>query len=157
MKYTLLTCGLLMATSALAADTGASGGTKKLQSLDTDGDRQISLAEAQAGAPEMAARFSKIDANQDGYLSVDEVLAGRPERDVLIHRPLLEDFAAADANADGMLTRAEAAEMPIVSDFFGDMDSNADGHVTRDEIHEHARKNGPIRVIKGRGPGMAKE
>jgi hypothetical protein len=156
MKYTLLTCGLLMATSAFA-DTGASGGPKKFQALDTDGDHLISLAEAQAGAPELASRFSKIDANQDGLLSVDEVIAGRPAGDVLIHRPMQEDFAAADANADGMLTRAEAVGMPIVSDFFGEMDSNVDGHVTQDEIREHGRKHGPIRVIKGRGPGTAKE
>lgn len=157
MKYTLFTCGLLMATSALAADTAASGGTPRLQALDTDGDHLISLAEAQAGAPELASRFSKVDANQDGYLSVDEVIAGRPARDVLIHRSMAEDFATADANADGMLTRAEAEEMPIVSDFFGEMDSNVDGQVTQDEIREHARKHGPIRVIKSRGPGMAKQ
>jgi hypothetical protein len=157
MKYILLTYGLLIATNALAADTGTPGGANKFQSLDTDGDRLISLAEAQAGASELASRFSKIDANQDGFLSIDEVIAGRPGRDVLIHRPMQEDFAAADANADGMLTRAEAEKMPIVSDFFGEMDSNADSHVTQDEIREHARKNGPIRVMKGRGPGMAKE
>jgi hypothetical protein len=148
MKYTLLTCGLLMATSALAADTAA---------LDTDGDRMISLAEAQAGAPELASRFSKIDANQDGLLSVDEVAAGRPARDVRVRRDMQADFAAADANADGMLTRAEAAQMPIVSDLFVDMDSNVDSHVTLAEIREHARKHGPIRVIKELGPGTAKE
>jgi hypothetical protein len=148
MKYTLLTYGLLMATSALAADTVA---------LDTDGDRLISLAEAQAGAPELASRFSKIDANQDGLLSIDEIVAGRKVRDVLVHRPMQEDFATADANADGLLTRAEAQEMPIVSDFFGEMDSNVDGQVTLAEIREHARKHGPIRVIKERGPGIAKE
>lgn len=157
MKYTLLTYGLLMATSAFAGDSGVSGGANKFQALDTDGDHLISLAEAQAGAPELASRFSKIDANQDGLLSIDEVVAGRPARDVLIHRPMQEDFAAADVNADGMLTRAEAEEMPIVSDFFGEMDSNVDGHVTQDEIREHARKHGPIRVIKGREPGTAKE
>jgi hypothetical protein len=148
MKYTLLTCGLLMATSALAADT---------PTLDTDGDRLISLAEAQAGAPDLASRFSKIDANQDGLLSIDEVVAGRQVRDVLIRRPMQEDFATADVNADGKLTRAEAQEMPIVSDFFVEMDANVDGHVTQDEIREHARKHGPIRVIRERGPGIAKE
>src|SRR5688572_11845104 len=148
MKYTLLTYGLLMASSALAADTSA---------LDTDGDRMISLAEAQAGAPELASRFSKIDANQDGLLSIDEVIAGRSARNVRVHRDLQEDFAAADANADGMLTRAEAQEMPIVSELFGEMDSNVDSHVTLAEIREHARKHGPIRVIKGEGPGIAKE
>jgi EF hand len=157
MRYTLLTCGLLLAMSAFAADTGPSDGPNKFRALDTDGDHLISLAEAQAGAPELASRFSKIDANQDGLLSIDEVIAGRPGRDVLIHRSMPEDFAAADANADGMLTRTEAEKMPIVSDFFGDMDSNVDGHVTQDEIREHARRHGPIRVMKGRGPGTAKE
>jgi hypothetical protein len=157
MKYTLLTCGWLMATGALAADTGAPGGANKFRALDTDGDHLISLAEAQAGAPELALRFSKIDVNQDGLLSADEVAAGRPVGDVLIHRPIHEDFAAADVNADGMLTRAEAEKMPIVSDFFGEMDSNADGQVSQDEIRNHARSHGPIRVQKGVRPGAAKE
>jgi hypothetical protein len=156
MKYTLLSFGLLLATSTLAADHGAPDGTNPFQTLDSDGDHSISLAEAQAGAPELASRFSKIDANQDGLLSIDEVIAGQPVRNVLHHRPMQEDFAAADVDADGKLTRAEAQGMPIVSDFFADMDANADGHVTQDEIREHARKHGPIRVKKGQGPGMAK-
>lgn len=156
MRYTLLTCGLLMASSAFA-DTGASGGADKLQALDIDGDHLISLAEAQASAPELASRFSQVDANQDGLLSIDEVIASRPARDVRVFRDMQRDFAAADVNADGMLTRAEAEEMPIVSDFFGEMDGNADGHVTQDEIREHARTHGPVRVIKGRGPGAAKK
>ena len=153
MKYTLLTYGLLMATSALATDTAAPGGANGFQALDTDGDRLISLAEAQAGAPELAARFSKIDANQDGLLSIDEVVAGGSARNMRVHRDMQEDFAA----ADGMLTRAEAAKMPIVSDFFGEMDSNVDGQITLDEIREHARKHGPVRVKTGLGPGAAKE
>jgi hypothetical protein len=156
MKYTLLTCGLLMAMSAFA-DTRVSGDANKLQALDTDGDHLISLAEAQAGAPELAARFSQIDANHDGLLSIDEVIAGRPNRNVMFARSMQDDFAAADANADGMLTPAEAQAMPIVSDFFGEMDSNADGHVTQDEIREHARTHGPIRIFKQGGPVTAKE
>ena len=157
MKYTLLTYGLLMATSALATDTAAPGGANGFQALDTDGDRFISLAEAQAGAPELATRFSKIDANQDGLLSIDEVVAEGPAQNVRVHRDMQADFAAADANADGMLTRAEAAKMPIVSDFFGEMDSNVDGQVTLDEIREHARKHGPVRVKTGLGPSAARE
>ena len=155
MKFTLFTCGLLVATSAFA-DPGAPG-TKKFQALDTDGDRLISLAEAQAGAPELATRFSKIDTNQDGWLSLDEMTAGHPRGDKLVFRDMQKDFANADANGDGMLTRAEAQEMPIVSDFFGEMDGNEDGQVTQDEIREHGRKHGPIRVMKELGPGMAKE
>jgi Ca2+-binding EF-hand superfamily protein len=155
MKYTLFTCGLLAAASAFA-DTGAPGGANKFQALDIDGDHLISLAEAQAGAPELASRFSNIDSNQDGLLSIDEVIADQPARKVRFARDMQKDFAAADVNGDGMLTRTEAAEMPIVSDFFGEMDGNADGHVTQDEVREHARTHGPIRVIKGRGPGTAK-
>jgi hypothetical protein len=157
MRYALLTFGLMLTTTALAADTGAPGGARNLQALDTDGDRQISLAEAQAGAPELAARFGKMDANHDGYLSIDEVLGGRPAGDVLIFRSMPEDFAAADANADGQLSRTEAANMPVVSDLFEEMDSNADGQVTQAEIHQHAKKHGPIRVMKEIGPGMAKQ
>ena len=157
MKFTLLIGGLLMVTSAMAADTSTSGGTGRFQALDADGDRLISLPEAQAGAPELASRFSKIDADHDGFLSVEEVIAARPARDVMIHRSIPADFAAADSDADGMLTRAEAEKMPIVSDWFGEIDGNQDGHVTQEEIREHARKHGPIRVIRGHGPGMAKE
>jgi hypothetical protein len=156
MKYTLLTCGLLIATSAFG-DTSAPGGAPRIQALDADGDNMISLAEAQAGAPELATRFSDIDSNKDGLLSINEVIAGQPARKVRFNRSIQEDFAAADVNADGMLTRTEAAGMPIVSEFFAEMDGNADGHVTQDEIREHARTRGPIRVIRERGPGTAKE
>jgi hypothetical protein len=156
MKYTVLTCGLLMAVSAFA-DTRPSGDANKLQALDTDGDHMISLPEAQAGAPELATRFNQIDANHDGLLSIDEVIAGRPNRNVRFARAMQDDFAAADANADGMLTPAEAEAMPIVSDFFGEMDSNADGRVTQDEIREHARTHGPIRIFKEGGPVTATE
>jgi hypothetical protein len=156
MKYMLLTCGLLMATSAFA-DTGAPGSPNKLGALDTDGDHLISLPEAQAGAPRLASRFSEVDANHDGLLSIDEVIADRPTRKIKFARDMKEDFAAADANADGMLTSAEAEEMPIVSDFFAEMDNNADGYVTQVEIREHARTHGPIRVIKERGPITERE
>jgi hypothetical protein len=156
MKYTSLTCGMLIAAGAFA-DAGAAGEGKKLRALDADGDQLISLAEAQAGAPELASRFSKIDANKDGFLSFDEINEGRPARQVRFVRDMQEDFAAADLNSDGMLTRAEAEDMPIVSDFFGEMDGNADGQVTLIEIREHARTHGPIRVIKERGPGTSKE
>lgn len=154
MRYTLLTFGLLTATCAFA-DAGAPGGS--MQTLDADGDRLISLAEAQAGAPDLASRFSKVDADRDGFLSVDEVIAAQPARDVRMVRNMDQDFSTADANADGMLTRAEAEKMPIVSELFGEMDRDADGRVTLDEIREHARKRGPVRVVRELKPGIAKE
>jgi hypothetical protein len=157
MKSTLLTLGLLMAINAFA-DTAAPGSPDKLEALDTDGDHQISLAEAQAGAPVLAAHFNDIDANRDGFLSIDEVLANQPMGTFRVSHDMRADFAAADANADGLLTRAEAeAKMPIVRDFFDEMDANKDGYVSQDEIRDHAQKHGPVRFFRERAPESAKE
>ena len=65
MRFLLLTCGLMISASA-------SAGPKV---IDIDGDRMISLAEAQQGAPALASRFNELDANKDGLLSIDEVIA----------------------------------------------------------------------------------
>jgi hypothetical protein len=156
MKYVLMTCGLIVAISAFA-EPGAPKGPKGLQALDTDGDKMISLAEAQQGAPWLASRFNDIDANKDGLLSIEEVLEHEPMPGERIVHNMQDDFATADSNADGRLSRAEAEAMPIVNDLFDEMDTNADGYVTTEEIHEHARSHGPIRIVKERGPGIAKE
>jgi EF-hand domain pair len=157
MRYILLTCGLMVAISTFA-EPGAPKGSKELQALDTDGDSMISLAEAQQGAPRLASRFSELDANQDGLLSTEEIIEHQPMRGVRFVRDIQEDFVAADGNADGKLSRAEAAEeMPIVSHFFDEMDANADGYVTTEEIHEHARSHGRIHFVRERRPVTVKE
>jgi hypothetical protein len=140
------------------AEPGVPKGPKQLQSVDADGDKMISLAEAQQAAPGLASRFNELDANKDGLLSIDEALAGQPMHDVVFTRNIDDDFVAADGNSDGKLSRAEANEaMPIVSDFFGEMDTDADGFVTRAEIHEHAMAHGGVRVFKQRGAVKTKE
>jgi EF-hand domain pair len=153
MRYMLLTCGLLVAMGAFA-EPGTPHAPKELQALDTDGDKMISLAEAQQGAPRLASRFNDLDTNKDGLLSTEEL----PMRRVRFVRHLQDDFAAADTDTDGKLSRAEAdGKMPIVSDLFDEMDVNADGYVTTEELHQHARTHGPIRIIKERGAITAKE
>jgi Ca2+-binding EF-hand superfamily protein len=150
MKHWLLTCGLMVAMSAFA-EPGTPKGPKALAALDTDGDKMISLAEAQQGSPQLAARFNELDTNKDGLLSTEEVLEGRPMRGVRFTRNIQDDFAAADGNADGKLSRSEAEAMPIMSDFFDEIDANADGYITMDEIHQHAKTRGPIFVVKEPG------
>jgi hypothetical protein len=150
MKHLLLTCGLMVAISAFA-EPGVPRGPKSLDALDTDGDKMISLAEAQQGSPRLASRFNELDANKDGLLSTEEVFKGRPMRGVRFTRNIEDDFAAADGNADGKLSRTEAEAMPIMSDFFDDIDANKDGYITTDEIHEHAMTRGPIFVVKQPG------
>ena len=157
MKFTLLTCGLLMASGAFA-DPGERHEVNDLQSIDVDGDHFISLAEAQASAPGLAERFNEIDANHDGLLSIEELGDTQPIGKVRFTRDLNKDFAAADANGDGMLTRAEAeGKMPIVSDFFAEMDGNADGYVTQEEMREHARKHGDMLFIRLRAPAPGQQ
>lgn len=43
--------------------------------LDTDGDGRVSLAEAQANAPRLAAHFDQVDANHDGFVTREEMQA----------------------------------------------------------------------------------
>jgi Ca2+-binding EF-hand superfamily protein len=158
MRYTLLTCALMVAISAFA-EPGVPKAVK-LQALDTDGDKMISLAEAEQGAPRLASRFTELDANNDGLLSREEIAGSHPMRGVHVVRNIEEDFAAADGNTDGRLSRAEAEEaMPIVSDFFDEMDESADGYVTMEEIHAHAKSHGPIvkHTTISRGPIDAEE
>ena len=49
----------------------------RFKNVDTDGDGRISRAEAQAGAPRLAAHFDEIDANKDGFITPDELKAAR--------------------------------------------------------------------------------
>ncbi len=46
-----------------------------------------------------------------------------------------QDFARADRNKDGVLSRKEAKKLSHVSKHFDEIDSDKDGSIDRDEIH----------------------
>ena len=144
MKYLVLMCGVLV-TVAASAEPGKADSPIDLRALDADGDKMVSLAEAQVAAPQLAARFGALDKNQDGVLSREEILLGQPKRNVKFVRHVEDEFAKADGDADGRISKAEAAQgMPIVDEFFAEMDVGGDGFVTMDEIREHAKSHGPV-------------
>jgi hypothetical protein len=144
MKYVMLMCGIVAAASA-SAEPGKPEGLIDLRAIDADGDKMVSLAEAQVAAPQLAARFGALDKNQDGVLSREEVVHGQPARAVKVVFKIEDEFAKADGDADGRISKTEAAQgMPIVDEFFAEMEAGADGFVTMDEIRAHARSHGPI-------------
>jgi hypothetical protein len=144
MKYLVLICGVLV-TVAASAEPGTADGPIDLRAADTDGDKMVSLAEAQAAAPQLAARFGTLDKNQDGLLAREEIFKGQPARKIKVVRHIEDEFVKADGDADGKISKAEAAQgMPIVDEFFAEMDVGADGYVTMDDIREHAKSHGPV-------------
>lgn len=144
MKYLVLICGVFVTVGA-SAESGRADRPIDLRALDSDGDKMVSLAEAQVAAPQLASRFSDVDKNQDGFLSHEEIFQGRPMRTVKFVLNVEDEFVKADGNADGKISKAEAEQgMPIVNDFFAEMDIGGDGFVTMEEIREHAKSHGPI-------------
>src|SRR5262245_51663959 len=46
----------------------------------------------------------------------------------------------ADTNHDGMISREEAAALPMISKHFDEIDTNHDGQLTADELHAFHQK-----------------
>ena len=119
------------------------GGMMRAIRLDTDGDGRISKVEASQSP--LAARFDAIDRNRDGYLVGSELRAGAEQRrsEHAVKRREARDarFAAADANGDGKLSRAEAeAHMPHMSKAFAFLDEDRDGFLTRAELQSASKR-----------------
>ena len=69
LRLPLLTC-------AVGADTSRDEQiAERFASADTNHDGQLTLAEAQADMPRIAANFSKIDADKSGAVTLPEIEA----------------------------------------------------------------------------------
>lgn len=143
---------LLLAPGLLAAAPGDRIG-RRLQAIDTDRNGMISRAEAQA-SPELAAGFDAIDANRDGQITPAELRAwnkGRGTRNETRRGTggLDEEFARADRNADGVLSRAEVEQgMPRAIGRFDVIDADRDGYISTEELRAHLRARRDARDTK---------
>lgn len=91
---TVGSAGIAMASQPDGAHAkGPRGPMLNLERADTNGDGEISLAEAKAQG---AARFARMDVNADGSLD-------KADRETMAD----QRFAKADANSDGEVTRDE--------------------------------------------------
>ena len=64
---------------------------------------------------------------------------------------MLERLKAADTNADGLISRTEAAALPRLAGRFERIDANQDGQVSFDELRaSRHRGHGPTRSRRGR-------
>lgn len=146
---------LTLAVTSIAAagdhGRGKDRGAHMFDRLDTNKDGVVSREEAKKAADE---RFSRLDTNKDGAITEAEVKAAHEQRraewakkheDKTGEKSASKDkprhgkrhghgkgfFAHLDANKDGKVTRAEAAQLE--TERFNRMDANNDGKITREE------------------------
>lgn len=130
--------GLPLLALALSAPLVALAerGRPDFESLDSDGDGAVTLAEFEAGAPTpptLAEIFDRLDADGDGLLSESEMQRGHGGR----HGPRGPRFM--DEDQDGLISQEEflsnapdRARDP--SALFERIDANADGYLDSDEL-----------------------
>ena len=63
-----------------------------------------------------------------------------PAKPVEMSAKVQEAFARADKNADGKLSKEEAAAMPAIAELFDKADVDKDGHLSKAEFAEVAKE-----------------
>ncbi len=122
---------------------------EEFKAADTNGDGMLSKEEVAASKmPGLAAHFDTLDNNKDGKLSKQELKAGyqamKAGKGAGRHHGKgyapgtghgsVDHFKAADYNADGVVTKAEA--LSYASDLFDKLDQDGDGKLTRENIRQ---------------------
>lgn len=151
----------LTATGALAFGPGSSGGMMErpsFQTLDADGDGQITLSEIEARG---TAHFAGADADGDGMLSLAELEAHTQKQAAKRAAMMLERF---DKDGDGALSVAELPKPGKgAGRMFDHFDTDSSGGISEEEFaaasekmkgHRMGRKMGHSKWHgKGHGDG----
>jgi Ca2+-binding EF-hand superfamily protein len=116
MVFSLAVGTLLAAVLPVAAK---SRGSNLIRMLDTDNDETVDLAEAKKAA---SALFDKLERDKDGALDKRE----------LARRLSAKEFAAADPDHDGTLTKDEY--LAVVEQRFSAADPDHDGTLDAREL-----------------------
>lgn len=114
------------------------GHGEMLQTLDANGDGQITRAETESAK---AQKFAEADTNGDGGLSMAEIEAFRAaERESRKEAMKQKMFQRADKDGNGVISadEFEARGAP----FFERIDANGDDVITADEIEAMKEKRG---------------
>ena len=132
-KPALLVAGLavvLTPMSALALGEGRGAGNRpSFETLDADGNGEVTKAEMQAAAD---ARFASADTDGDGFLSVEELTAQASERMGARIEKMIE---RRDANDDGKLSRDELRpNEERMEKRFARIDADGNGAISKEEF-----------------------
>ncbi|WP_300029058.1 calcium-binding protein [uncultured Roseobacter sp.] len=149
MKYTafiaIILAGAVSVTTGVAmARDGGDREAADFETLDTDGDGQITRAEADALR---IAHMSEADTDGDGFLSQAEIEARGAERMRDRSARMIERL---DADKDGKLSMEELTSSERADRRFERADKNGDGVVSKEEFEE-ARAN-----FRGRHKGKGR-
>ncbi|MCF6317393.1 MAG: calcium-binding protein [Marinosulfonomonas sp.] len=146
----VLVAGLGAGVVGMASAHQGGPGQISFETLDTNGDGKLTLAEM---AAQKKARFTATDTNGDGMLSADEMLAQGKARmgDRMAKRmePRIgKMIERRDANGDGMLSIGEMEATAKGDLLFERLDANGDGAISAEEYAARKGERGMRRGAK---------
>jgi hypothetical protein len=143
-KIVLATGAVLLGGVVLAGTTYARGGfghggfgghrggpAMMLEQLDSDGDRQVTLTEAEGVVD---GRCAGADLDGDGALGLEEF---QPILVELMRPRIVDSFQFLDEDGDAKLTREEI-DRPL-GRMLAHLDRDDDGSISLDELQSHRR------------------